>query len=177
MKSSNRKSWKDKIDPAFDSMIASYVKLLDGCEELPDGYLSLVDISEKLDFEEPWWKTVNIKDEGQEDVIQNGKTADDIDQGLLNIFHYTKEDKKEYFDACLKIAEELPEESKAFYKKKIQSFLEDPSIKPPFSLFETPNKKNMDLYSVIGSLIMRFIFLGFEEDKDSNNRGQTTQSF
>ena len=94
MKSSNRKSWQDKIDPAFDSMITSYVKLLDGCEELPKGYLSLNYVSEQLGLEEPWWKTVNIKDNGQEDVIQNGKTADDIDQDLLNIFSYTKEDKK-----------------------------------------------------------------------------------
>lgn len=126
MKSSNRKSWQDKIDPAFDSMITSYVKLLDGCEELPDGYLSLNDVSEKLDLEEPWWKTVNIKDNGQEDVSQDGKAANDIDQDLLNIFSYTEEDKKEYFDVCLKIAEELPEESKAFYVKKIESFLKDP---------------------------------------------------
>ena len=126
MKSSNRKSWKDKIDPAFDSMITSYVKLLDGCEELPKGYLSLNDISEQLDLEEPWWKSVNIKDSGQEDISQNGKTANDIDQDLLdllNTFNYTKEDKKEYFDTCLEIAEELPEESKAFYVKKIESFL------------------------------------------------------
>ena len=64
MKSSNRKSWKDKIDPAFDSMITSYVKLLDGCEELPKGYLSLNDISEPLGLEEPWWKSVIIKDSG-----------------------------------------------------------------------------------------------------------------
>jgi len=168
MKSYNIKSWKDKIDPAFDNMITSYVKLMDGCEELPKGYLSLIDISAQLDLEEPWWKSVNIKDNGQEDVSQDGITADDVDQDLLNIFSYTKEDKKEYFDSCLKIAEELPEESKAFYRKKILSFLEDPSIKPPFSLFETPNKNNMDLYSVIGSLMMRSIFLGFEEDKDSD---------
>ena len=177
MRSSNRKSWQDKIDPVFDSMITSYVKLLDGCEELPKGYLSLNDLSEQLDLEEPWWKTVNIKDNGQDDVSQNGETADDIDQDLLNIFSYTKEDKKEYFDSCLKIAEELPEESKAFYIKKIQSFLEDPSIKPPFSLFETPTKKNMDLYSVIGSLIMRFIFLGFEEDKDSDVSDEEMELF
>ena len=93
MRTSNIKGWQDKIDPAFDSMITSCVKLLKRCEELPKGYLSLNDLSEKLDLEEPWWKTVNITDNGQEDVSQNGETADDIDQNSLNIFPYTKEDK------------------------------------------------------------------------------------
>src|SRR3990172_10699229 len=67
----------------------------------------------------------------------------------------------------LKIPFLMMEESKSFYITKIQSFLEDPSIKPPFSLFETSNKNNMGLYAVIGSLIMRYFLLGFDEIKDS----------
>lgn len=150
---------------------------LDDCERLPDGYQSFIHLYENLGLGDQWWSSENIKEGCQENGSQNEITIDKIGQDLLSIFNYTKEDKKEYFDTCLKIAEVLPEESKVFYLKKIQSFLEDPSIKPPFNLFEIPNKKNMDLYSVIGSLTMRLLFLEFEEDKDSDVSDEEMEPF
>lgn len=44
------KSWQDKIDPGFDSMIKTYVEFLDDCEQLPKGYLSLIEKFQDSDF-------------------------------------------------------------------------------------------------------------------------------
>ncbi len=75
MKSSNRKSWQNKIDPAFDSMITSYVKFLDGCEELPKGYLSLIDVFEKLDMGDPWWNSAHLNDNHPMNVNPMGRNS------------------------------------------------------------------------------------------------------
>ncbi|MDD5435296.1 MAG: hypothetical protein PH343_07690 [Nitrospira sp.] len=89
-------------------MIKSYMAFLDGCERLPDAYQSFIYMYENLDLGDQWWSSENIKESRQENVSQNEITVDEFDQDLLSIFNYTKEDKKEYFDVCLKIAEGLP---------------------------------------------------------------------
>lgn len=88
-------------------MIKSYVGFLDDCEELPKGYLSLIDVNEKLDLGDAWWNSANIKNNLPEEISHLENPAKDIFQDLLNVFCYTKEDKKDYFNSYLKIAEIL----------------------------------------------------------------------
>lgn len=43
MRSSNTKTWKDKIDPAFDGVIKTYVGVLENCEQMPIGDISVAE--------------------------------------------------------------------------------------------------------------------------------------
>lgn len=166
MATSHKNRWKDKIDPAFDSMIKTYVEFLENCEKVPISDISLEEVLNKAVLNNPIWHSAYVEDRPPDEVIQLVKNVAVMDDDILDIFHYTGESKKEYFDKCLKIADVLPEESKAFYVKELQSFINNPSVNPPFTLFETPSKDNMDFYSVIASFCLRHIFIRLEKIRD-----------
>lgn len=90
MRSFHSKSWQDKIDPAFDSIIKSYMAFLDDCERLPDGYQSFIHLYEDLDLGDQWWSSENIKESRQENISQNEITIDEIGQDLSSIFTYER---------------------------------------------------------------------------------------
>lgn len=177
MQSSRRKTWKDKIDPAFDSTVKTYVGFLENCEEMPDSGISLNDELKKTVINNPGWHGAYVEDRPPDEVIQFVKNTGVMDDDILGVFHYTEESNKDYFDKCLKIAEGLPEESKSFYAKEIQSLVNDSSIKPPFSLFETPGRNNMDFYSVIASLCMRHIFIRLGETRHAEVSDKEVEAF
>ncbi len=177
MRTSKVKTWKEKIDPAFDNMIKTYVGFLENCKQMPNGSISLNGDLKKAVLNNPRWHNVYVEDRPPDEVIQFIENAGGMDDDILGVFHYTGESKKDYFDKCRKIAEDLPEESKAFYIKEVQSFINDPSVNPPFTLFETPSKDNMDFYSVIASLCMRHIFIRLDKIRHTEVSDEKVESF
>ena len=62
VKESNKKTWQDKIDPAFDSMIKTYVGFLENYEEMPNGGISLTEAFKKAVLNSPGWHSVYVED-------------------------------------------------------------------------------------------------------------------
>lgn len=175
-------SWKFKIDPGFDSMIKIYVKdLLEPLEKLPKGgRLILNDELSELVLNSAGWHSSYIEDKPKDEVIQFLRKVGIIDDPLLKVFVYSGEDKKEYFDNCLKIAESLPGKSKAYYTEQLNLLIESHEIIPPFNLFEPPQNNSSDVkefYAVINSMMMRRLFLLMTETTEKEATEEEVEAF
>lgn len=175
-------SWKSKIDPAFNSMIKTYVKeLLEPFGKLPKGgRLTLNDELSELVLNSSGWHSSYIEDKPKDEVIGFLRTIGMVDDPLLKVFVYPGENKKEYFDNCLKIAESLPGKSKAYYTQQLNLLMGSPEIIPPFNLFEMPKSKHKDVkefYSVINSMLMRRLFIVMSETAEQAATQEEMEAF
>lgn len=70
-----RKTWKDKIDPDFDSIIKTYVQLLKNIEQLPKGYTGLIEESGKSGLNDTWWDSTDPEDKPPDNIKHDEKIA------------------------------------------------------------------------------------------------------
>ncbi len=171
MRKSNKYSWKAKIYPAFDKLVKVYVVFLDNLERSPkEGQLALPndlaqlvskkpvthglgDIEAHSDFFNYLRKTGGLKTKDFKTFFEVINSLDDYDKTLKT---------------CFKLIKNLPEEdSRQFYITKLNHYKDDPEFKPDSEII---NKNNLDFYSIIISLLSRFLFvLCFEEEKEIIN--------
>lgn len=83
----HRKTWKQKIDPAFDSMIKTYVGFLENFEQMPNEDISSDEELKNVVLNNPDWDGIYSEDRPQEVVIQFVKNSEAIDDNILTEYH------------------------------------------------------------------------------------------
>jgi predicted nucleic acid-binding protein len=171
MRKFNKYGWKAKIDPAFDKLVKVYVAFLDDLERSPkEGQLALPDDLAKLVSKKP--TTHDLGDiEAHGDFFNYIRKTGGLQTKDFKTFFEvinSLEDYNKTLKTCFKLIKSLPEEdSRQFYTTKLNHFKDNPEFKPDTDIL---NKSNLDFYSIIISLLSRFLFaVLFEEEKEIIN--------
>lgn len=173
--SKSNTTWKFKIDPAFDKVIKGYVKhlLTPIGKSCKDGQIGFLDEYVDLALKSTGWHSIYISDKPIEENLKSIVESEEPESEFFQLFYYPYDDRDAYFDICSSIAEELPEKSRKYYLKQIESFKQDHELRPPFNMSEPPPDFHYrELYAVIGSLFMRIMFMAFDEVGDEETFGE-----
>lgn len=158
----DKNSWKEKIDPAFDTAIKNYLIVIKQIENIPnDGQIKFD--GELKDFIN---KNLDYLTQGKIDfneIVDIAKTkglSNDITCNVIFQLYNPSGDLNKLYENCNKLIERLPEEeSRQFYSKKFNEFVTDNSIKRPFNLSE----RHVNFLSVVLSLLLRNSFTGIDK--------------
>lgn len=171
MQRHNKDSWKEKLDPAFDTFLKGYVAFLSKLESYPnEGQLAIpADLAESIIKNH----APGTDNEAQDDSFKYTLKAGGLSNKDINLYsHVTEllkeENYKKLFEICHKLIKYLPEEeSREYYINKIGSY----KIDPDFELSDgLPYKTFLDSYSTVFSLLARYFFLIlFKNDKEIKN--------
>jgi len=162
MKPHNRNRWKSKIDPCFDKLIKFYIDSLSQLENSSrEGRLNFPDDFIKPIIEKSGWQDAyKVEDiETHKDMfgyLNKTGILHKIDINLIFSAINAFENPEEILKICSEMIKALPQkESQQFYLKKIQFFKGHPELKPTSSDVQ---KDNIDFYSMILSLFVRYLF-------------------
>ncbi len=167
MRYHDKDGWKNKIDPAFDKPIKTYIKYLSQIENLPDdGHITFKDDFIELINKNPDF-SASYNHEFKEEILYFNKNIGLLDNQesalfleiLYSLAHANSfSTLKSQMHSLIKLAEKLPEEeSRKFYLNKIRGFLNDPCNKPFFEF-------QKDFLSITLSLFIRLVFVKLDED-------------
>ncbi len=165
-------AWKQKIDPAFDKLVKTYVDFLTPFEKSSrEGRLNFPN-----DFIEPI-----LEKSGLQNAYNQDLESLKVMFGFLERFGImSKKDIKIFYallssenvDDILKIGPELikslpEEESRKFYVNRLEFLNNYPEFKPNS---QNIDKNTIGFYSIILSLFVRYIFAkSFEDNKEIDN--------
>lgn len=161
-----KNAWKQKIDPAFDKVVKTYVGFLTEFEKNPrEGQLNfppelIEPITEKAD-----WQDVHKLDmeslDGMLALLETVGFASKKDISILHAF-YSSENADDILKICPEMIGALrEEESRQFYTDKIEFYKNHPELKPDLDIVD---KNAWNFYSVFASLLIRYLFVRFYDD-------------
>ncbi len=160
--------WKQKIDPVFDKLVKSYVDFLSPFEKSPrEGRLNFPD-----DFIEPIIKTSDLHDAHETDkesldvmfnFLEKVGMASKKDLKIIHAF-YSSKNADDILKICPEMIATLPEEeSRQFYNDKLELYKNHPELKPDSEILD---KNTIDFYSVVMSLLIRYLFVKLYAGKE-----------
>ena len=167
-----RTAWKQKIDPAFDKLIKTYVDFLTPFEKSSrEGRLNFPD-----DFIKPILEKSGLQNAYNQDLDSLTVMLAFLEKfGILSkkdikIFEalLSSENVDDILKICPELIKALPEEeSRQFYVNKLEFFNNHPEFKPNS---QNIDKNTIDFYSIVLSLFVRCIFArSFEDNKEMDN--------
>lgn len=175
MKKNNLNKWALKIDPAFDKFVKIHVNSLEQFERNPmEGKFSFPpDFVEPIIQKSGWQGPYDSELSHGMDLFSFVTKIGAVNKKDLRPFFkivslIDTEDHKSLLKTCHTMIKALPEEeSRQFY---IQSLKPYKDVSDLNSLIGSSEKANLDFYSIIFSLIIRYLYVKcFEEEKPVNN--------
>ncbi len=161
-------TWKQKIDPAFDRLVKTYVDFLSPFEKSPrEGRLNFPDefiepIIEKSD----WQNTHKADIESLDDMFVFLEKVGMASKKELKIIHafYSSKNADEILKICPEMIATLPEEeSRQYYNDKLELYKNHPELKPDSEILD---KDTIGFYSVVMSLLIRYLFVKLYAGKE-----------
>jgi hypothetical protein len=160
-------AWKQKIDPAFDTLIKFYVNSLtqfennprEGRLNVPNDFIeSIIKKFGGLDVHEMDIESFNLMFSFLEKVGLVSKN----DIKIFSAFFASK-NVADIFKTSPEMIAALPEkESRQFYNDKLEFYKKNPDLIPDSEILD---KKTLNFYSVVFSLSIRFIFAKLYDDQ------------
>jgi hypothetical protein len=166
MKTYSKDSWKQKIDPAFDKLVKTYIAFLTPFEKSPrEGRLNF-----PAEYIEPIIETSDMQDayktdmeslDGMFALLEKVGMASKNDIKIIHTF-YSSKNADDVLKICPEMISTLPEEeSKQFYRDKLEFYKNHPELKPDSEILD---KNTLDFYSFVMSLLIRYLFVKLYSD-------------
>lgn len=163
-----KRNWKEIIDPCFDEMVKSFLSEIRAARNLPNE--GLFQMPEEIN------KTVLSNDNlnssftiNEEQILNQLNEIDkDLSNIILNLDEKIEKEIEEYLKSLLIIVNKLPEESRKFHTKEINSiynntaFIDIENLKGK-EKEKTDDKNAKYFMSIILSIFSRYYFLTIDK--------------
>lgn len=160
----------NKIDPALGDVVRIYVDFLGQIERNPnEGRLNFPDDFVGPVIQKSGWH--DLSDDSVEDLFNyirkvGGLKKTDVTAFFSLMSALEEEAIEKILRICSKMLKSLPEEeSRQFYLVNLESFKNDTSLKS--NLDVATNKRCLDFFSIVLSLLFRFLFVKLFEDQEA----------
>lgn len=170
MKTRKRKAdIPNKIDPALSNVVRIYVDFLEQLERNSnEGRMNFPDDFVGPIIQKSGWH--DLSDASVADIFNYIRKLGGLKKADINIFFslmgaLEEENIEKILKICSKMLKSLPEEeSRQFYLSNLESFKSDPSLKSNLDI--ATNKRCLDFFSIVLSLLFRYLFVRLFEDQN-----------